>query len=425
MRIRRRAAESAEDRASLDRSLQKRRRVSEQYFNLIAGKLGKNYCPGRSWEAIGHLALRLVPAITVADLGAGEGLLSQLLAHRAKQVWCIDNSVKMIEVGTELAQKNGLANLTYKQGDIEDVPLPDKSVDLAILSQALHHAQHPQTAVNEAFRILKPGGQLLVLDLKEHDLRKSPRTLRRPLARLQGKRAPCLPQESRLPEGRGRRRLPRSRRAEFRNPPRQRCEGWEMNAATAIHAGCCLLLGLLAGCAHAPSLTPITKPATWGALQKLPVPPADRVASYGAAAQQTVEIRLPQLAGKHPVVLLLHGGCWQNAFDCAYLGHLAEALRAQGWATFNVEYRRLGDPGGGWPGTFDDVQAATNFVLAHATEWRLDSRHVVVVGHSAGGHLALLLAGRDPRITGVVGLAAITDLAAYQKETSDCGASAA
>lgn len=165
--------ESGEDRDSLDRVLQKRRRVSEQYFNLIAGKLGKNYCPGRSWEAIGHLALRLVPAITVADLGAGEGLISQLIAHRAERVWCIDNSERMVEVGTELAKKNGLANLTYKLGDIESVPLPDKSVDLAILSQALHHANHPQNAVNEAFRILKPGGQVLILDLNEHNYEKA------------------------------------------------------------------------------------------------------------------------------------------------------------------------------------------------------------------------------------------------------------
>jgi ubiquinone/menaquinone biosynthesis C-methylase UbiE/DNA-binding transcriptional ArsR family regulator len=165
--------ELAEDRTSLDRCLQKRRLVSEQYFNLIAGRLGKNHCPGRSWEAIGHLALRLVPAITVADLGAGEGLLSQLLARRAERVWCIDNSPRMVEVGTELAKKNGLANLAYKLGDIEKVPLPDASVDLAILSQALHHASHPQTAVDEAFRILKPGGQLLVLDLKDHTFEKA------------------------------------------------------------------------------------------------------------------------------------------------------------------------------------------------------------------------------------------------------------
>lgn len=165
--------EMTDDTASLERSLAKRRAHQEEYFNLIAGKLGKHYCPGRSWESIGHLALRLAPRITIADLGAGEGLLSQLLARRAEKVWCIDNSPRMVEVGTELAEKNGLANLAYKLGDIEAVPLPDTSVDLAILSQALHHARHPQTAVNEAARILRPGGQLLVLDLKAHTFEKA------------------------------------------------------------------------------------------------------------------------------------------------------------------------------------------------------------------------------------------------------------
>lgn len=162
-----------EDRENLERVLQKRRRQAEEYFNLIAGRLGKQHCPGRSWEAIGHLALRLTPPIVVADLGAGEGLISQLLARRAKQVWCIDNSPRMVEVGSELARRNGLENLAYKLGDIEKVPLPDRSVDLAILSQALHHAQRPQTAINEAFRILRPGGQILVLDLNEHGFEKA------------------------------------------------------------------------------------------------------------------------------------------------------------------------------------------------------------------------------------------------------------
>lgn len=162
------ASELVHDEENLDRIIEKRRAHQEQYFNLIAGKLGRDYCPGRSWEAIGHLALRLTPPIVVADLGAGEGLISQLLARRAQKVWCIDNSPRMVEVGTELAAKNGLANLTYKLGDIEAVPLPDRSVDLAILSQALHHAPHPAVAVAEAYRILRDGGQLLVLDLKEH-----------------------------------------------------------------------------------------------------------------------------------------------------------------------------------------------------------------------------------------------------------------
>jgi ArsR family transcriptional regulator len=156
------------DQANLERILQRRRRTQEQYFNLIAGRLGRNYCPGRSWEAIGRLALQLTPAIDIADLGAGVGLVSQLLARRARRVWCIDNSPRMVEVGAALAEKNGLANLTYRLGDIERVPLPDASVDLAILSQALHHARQPQRAVEEAFRILRPGGQVLVLDLNAH-----------------------------------------------------------------------------------------------------------------------------------------------------------------------------------------------------------------------------------------------------------------
>jgi ubiquinone/menaquinone biosynthesis C-methylase UbiE/DNA-binding transcriptional ArsR family regulator len=163
----------AEDSRHLDRVLGKRRRVSEQYFNLIAGRLGRNHCPGRSWEAIGRLALHLVPHVVIADLGAGEGLISQLLARNAKQVWCIDNSPRMVEVGTELARKNDLSNLTYKLGDIEEVPLADESVDLAILSQALHHAAHPQKAVDEAYRILRPGGKIVVLELAEHDFEKA------------------------------------------------------------------------------------------------------------------------------------------------------------------------------------------------------------------------------------------------------------
>lgn len=163
----------AEDRANLRRILEKRKQRSEQYFNSVAGRLGKNYCPGRSWEAIGHFLLHLTPKIVIADLGAGEGLISQLLAQRAEHVVCVDNSPKMVEFGSELAKKNEILNLSYKLGDIEQVPLEDASVDLALLSQALHHAQHPQQAVAEACRILKPGGQLIVLDLLEHDFEKA------------------------------------------------------------------------------------------------------------------------------------------------------------------------------------------------------------------------------------------------------------
>lgn len=165
--------ELARDHIALKRVMDSRRRLSERYFNEVAGRLGKHYCPGRSWEAIGHLLLQLVPAIDIADLGAGEGVLSQLLARRARSVHCIDNSPKMVEVGSQLAKANGFDNLSYHLGDIEAVPLADDSIDMALLSQALHHAQHPRKAIQEAWRILRPGGQLLILDLNEHNFEKA------------------------------------------------------------------------------------------------------------------------------------------------------------------------------------------------------------------------------------------------------------
>ena len=127
--------EIVSDRRNLDRILDRRRQQTEKYFNEIAGRLGKNYCPGRTWEAIGHLLFHLTPKITIADLGAGEGVLSQLLARRADKVWCIDNSPRMVEVGTSLASDQGIGNLEYRLGDIEKVPLEDESVDLALLSR--------------------------------------------------------------------------------------------------------------------------------------------------------------------------------------------------------------------------------------------------------------------------------------------------
>lgn len=165
--------ELREDIDNLERILDRRRRQAEEYFNQVAGRLGRNYCPGRSWEAIGHFLLLLTPRIRVADLGAGEGVLAQLMAQRAEHVYCIDNSPRMVEVGSELARKNGIDNLEYKLGHLEDVPLPEASVDLAFLSQALHHADKPERAIAEANRILAPGGLLAILDLKEHSFEKA------------------------------------------------------------------------------------------------------------------------------------------------------------------------------------------------------------------------------------------------------------
>jgi DNA-binding transcriptional ArsR family regulator len=157
--------ETSRDRTSLKLVLHKRQDKARKYFDELAGKFGRSYVPGRSWKALAHTFISLLPPLTVADLGAGEGTLSQLLAKNARRVIAIDNSPKMIEFGSQLGKKHGFKNLEYRLGDIEDPPIAKNSVDLAILSQALHHAIHPQRAVTAARRILKRGGRLVILDL--------------------------------------------------------------------------------------------------------------------------------------------------------------------------------------------------------------------------------------------------------------------
>ena len=161
------------DQSALTRIVERRRRESERYFDEVAERLGKNYVPGRTWEAIGHFLFRLIPSITIVDLGAGEGMISQLLADRAKKVICVDSSKSMVRLGTDLAKRKGLSNLKYKLGDLENIPLSANSVDLALMSQSLHHAQRPEVALKEAFRVLKPGGQIIVIDLKKHQFEKA------------------------------------------------------------------------------------------------------------------------------------------------------------------------------------------------------------------------------------------------------------
>jgi ubiquinone/menaquinone biosynthesis C-methylase UbiE/DNA-binding MarR family transcriptional regulator len=160
--------ETSRDRTSLKLVLRKRQDKARDYFDELAGKFGRRYCPGRSWQALAHALITLLPRLTVADLGAGEGTLSQLLAKTARKVIAIDNSPKMVEFGSKLAKKHGFKNLEYRLGDIEDPPIAKNSVDLAILSQALHHAIHPQRAIAAAHQILKRGGRLAILDLLSH-----------------------------------------------------------------------------------------------------------------------------------------------------------------------------------------------------------------------------------------------------------------
>jgi ubiquinone/menaquinone biosynthesis C-methylase UbiE/DNA-binding HxlR family transcriptional regulator len=147
---------------------QKRRDKVRAYFDELAGKFGRQYVPGRSWKGLAETLLQLLPPLVIADLGAGEGTLAQLLARRAREVIAVDDSEKMVEFGSELARKHGVRNLQYRKGDLESLPIEDGEVDVSFLSQSLHHAQHPERAVAEAYRILKPGGRIIVLDLVKH-----------------------------------------------------------------------------------------------------------------------------------------------------------------------------------------------------------------------------------------------------------------
>jgi ArsR family transcriptional regulator len=156
------------DSSGLKIILEKRRTTARDYFNRVAGRLGKSFCPGRTWAEIGPLLAHMVPHVVVADLGAGEGWLSQLLARRAEKVIAVDNSPKMVAFGRTEAKKKGIPNLEYRLGDLAEPPIPARSVDIVILSQALHHTANPQQAVAAAARLLRKGGRLIILDLNQH-----------------------------------------------------------------------------------------------------------------------------------------------------------------------------------------------------------------------------------------------------------------
>lgn len=161
------------DQINLKRILARRREQAQALFNQVAGRFDRVYGPGRSWQAFGHLLLRILPPLVVADLGSGEGLLSELLARRCKKVIAVDNSEKIVAFGARKAKKAGLKNLEFRLGDLQDPPIESGSVDLVILSQALHHAEDPAAALVSAHRILKRGGQIMILDLLAHKFEKA------------------------------------------------------------------------------------------------------------------------------------------------------------------------------------------------------------------------------------------------------------
>lgn len=165
--------EHSGDQINLKRILSRRREQAQVYFNQVAGRFDRVYGPGRSWQAFGHLLLRILPPLTVADLGSGEGLLSELLARRCKQVIAVDNSEKIVAFGAAKAKRNNLKNLEFRLGDLQNPPIEPESVDLVILSQALHHAEEPAKALAAAHRILKARGQIMILDLAKHAFAKA------------------------------------------------------------------------------------------------------------------------------------------------------------------------------------------------------------------------------------------------------------
>jgi ubiquinone/menaquinone biosynthesis C-methylase UbiE/DNA-binding HxlR family transcriptional regulator len=162
--------ESARDDEGLRLILSRRKDNLRNYFDELAGRFGRNYVPGRSWKALSEMLLRLLPPLVIADLGAGEGTLSLLLAQRARRVIAIDSSEKMVEYGRGLVERNGIQNLEYRLGDMEELPIAAGEVDLVLVHQALHHALHPALALAEAWRVLRPGGRIVLLDLLKHDV---------------------------------------------------------------------------------------------------------------------------------------------------------------------------------------------------------------------------------------------------------------
>ena len=138
------------------------------FFDSVAGRLGKDYVPGKSWKSVAEALLRLMPSMIIADLGAGDGSFSLLLAQSAKNVIAVDSSAKMIEFAREQAHRHHVKNVDYRLGDMEELPIDDNAVDLVFFSQSLHHALHPHHAIAEAARILRPGGRIAILDLAKH-----------------------------------------------------------------------------------------------------------------------------------------------------------------------------------------------------------------------------------------------------------------
>jgi acetyl esterase/lipase len=141
----------------------------------------------------------------------------------------------------------------------------------------------------------------------------------------------------------------------------------------------------------------------------LPPPKPDSRVAYGNDPNQFADLRLPKQKARG-LALVIHGGFWRAKYDLAYMGHLCAALTEKGIVTANVEYRRVGNPGGGWPGSFSDIRSASQFLQQNAHQYGFEAKPIVVIGHSAGGQLALCLAAHEPKIKAAISLAGVVDL---------------
>jgi len=162
------APELETDLAGLEVLRQTRKQKQRAYFDRVAASFGEQLLPGRTWEGLARALLQLAPRGRYADLGVGDGMLTLMLAEVAEVVTAVDLSPEMLSQLTARAKKQGLNNVETVEAEIEDLPLPDASHDVVVMSQALHHAREPVAALEEAGRILVPGGRLLLIDLLAH-----------------------------------------------------------------------------------------------------------------------------------------------------------------------------------------------------------------------------------------------------------------
>jgi len=160
--------EAASDQAAMRRVIKNRQDKMRAFFDSMAGQLGRDYVPGKSWKSLAEAFLHLLPPMVIADLGSGDGGSAVLLSRNAVRVIGVDSSEKMLDVARDQSRHAGIANIEFRLGEMEQVPIDDTSVDLVFFSQSLHHAAHPERALCEAARILRPGGRIVILDLARH-----------------------------------------------------------------------------------------------------------------------------------------------------------------------------------------------------------------------------------------------------------------